>query len=73
MVTPLNTIKNKIVNFLKKEFKKRNRNLAIIGISGGIDSAVAATLAKEANLNLLAVLLPFKKRVTNMPKRLLTF
>jgi NAD+ synthase len=73
MVTPLNTIKNKIVNFLKKEFKKRNRNLAIIGISGGIDSAVAATLAKEANLNLLAVLLPFKKKSYKYAKEVINF
>jgi len=73
MVTPLNTIKNKIVNFLKKEFKKRNRNLAIIGISGGIDSAVAATLAKESNLNLLAVLLPFKKKSYKYAKEVVNF
>ena len=37
-----------IVAFLRKEFRKRKANVAVIGISGGIDSSVTAVLAKRA-------------------------
>jgi NH3-dependent NAD+ synthetase len=33
---------------LRKEFGKRKANVAIIGISGGIDSSVTTVLAKRA-------------------------
>ncbi len=38
----------KIVNWIKEETEKANANGVVIGISGGIDSAVVATLAKKA-------------------------
>jgi NAD+ synthase len=37
-----------IIAFLRKEFRKRKANVAVIGISGGIDSSVTAVLAKRA-------------------------
>lgn len=37
-----------IINFLRKEVKKRNAECVVIGISGGIDSAVVASLAVKA-------------------------
>jgi NAD+ synthase len=37
-----------IIAFLRKEFRKRKDNVAVIGISGGIDSSVTAVLAKRA-------------------------
>lgn len=40
--------KEKIVSFLKDTFAKQHINHAVIGISGGIDSAVSFSLLKEA-------------------------
>ena len=51
----------KIINFLKKEFKKRKKKTAILAVSGGIDSALCAYLCKEADLDFYAVILPYKK------------
>lgn len=55
-------ISEEIVNFLRNEFKKRNKTRAIIGISGGIDSAVTAALCKKAKLDLYIVHMPYKRR-----------
>ena len=71
-------IGRKISNFLRKEFRKRNKTKAILGISGGIDSAICAFLCKKAGLDLHAVILPYQKnslkdsinivRALNLPK-----
>ncbi|PIU75481.1 MAG: NAD(+) synthase [Candidatus Portnoybacteria bacterium CG06_land_8_20_14_3_00_39_12] len=55
-------ISEAIIKFLRIEFKKRGKSKAIVGISGGIDSAITAFLCKKANLDLYALLLPYKKR-----------
>jgi len=52
----------KICDFLKKEFKQKNKNIAVIGISGGIDSAVSAFLCKKADLEIYGVILPYHKK-----------
>lgn len=52
----------KIIDFLKREFKKRNKTRAILAISGGIDSAICAYLCKKAGLDLYAVILPYGKK-----------
>jgi len=54
--------KEKIRDFLKKEFQKRNKRKAILATSGGIDSAICAFLCKEAGLDLYAVLLPYGEK-----------
>ena len=55
-------ITKKITEFLKKEFKKRNKKKAILGISGGTDSTTTAFLCKKAGLDLYAIILPYRKR-----------
>jgi len=48
-----------LVNFLKDEVLKTSLHNAVVGLSGGIDSAVVAVLAKKAfNSNLLCILMP---------------
>ena len=64
---------NKICNFLKKEFKERKKKNAIVGISGGLDSGLVAYLCKKANLNLYAVILPYKNRGLKEAKKVVEF
>lgn len=51
-----------LVDFLKTEFSKSGFSKAVLGISGGLDSAVVAYLTKEAlgGLNVLGVIMPYK-------------
>lgn len=49
-----------IVEFLKREFKTRKKAKAIIGLSGGIDSAVTTFLCKKAGLDILVALMPYE-------------
>lgn len=51
-----------LVDFIKTELSKAGFNKAVIGVSGGLDSAVVAYLTKEAldGLNVLGVIMPYK-------------
>lgn len=51
-------IREKLVYFLKNEAKKKGFDRAVIGISGGVDSALSSALAKEAFSDVLGVILP---------------
>jgi len=64
-------ISEAIIRFLQTEFKKRGKSKAIVGISGGIDSAITAFLCKKANLDLYGLLLPYKKRGTKEAKEVI--
>lgn len=52
---------SQIAEFLKREFKKRKKTSAIIGVSGGVDSSLTAELCKRAGLNLKRVFMPYGK------------
>lgn len=52
-------IKQKLINFLKEELEKTGLKSVVVGLSGGLDSAVVAVLCKEAfKDNLNCVLMP---------------
>ncbi len=52
-------IENFLINFLKEETFKTGLNGGVVGLSGGIDSAVVAVLAKKAfSDRLLCVMMP---------------
>ena len=53
-------MKNKIVNWLKRQLKESNTKGFVLGLSGGIDSSVVALLCKLAAgpSNVLAVVMP---------------
>ncbi|MBM3703100.1 MAG: NAD+ synthase, partial [Actinobacteria bacterium] len=57
-----NFIKQELVEFIRSEVEKSPYDKGIIGLSGGIDSAVVAYLACEAlgKENLIALILPYK-------------
>jgi len=57
-------ITQKIISFLKKEFNDRNKKIAILGISGGIDSSICAFLCKKTGLKLYTINLPCKNQDT---------
>jgi len=52
--------KEDCVAFVREEVRKRNKNGIVIGVSGGVDSAVAASLAVEAvgHANVKGIMLP---------------
>lgn len=57
----LTETKNGIVNYLT-EYKKQNSvDTVVIGISGGIDSALTAALFKEAGYRVLGILMPISQ------------
>ena len=58
---------NEIIDFIKKYYKKNNAGGAIIGLSGGKDSAVCLALLSKAigSENILGLWLPSKSRETD--------
>lgn len=60
-INPKKTVQ-KICHFLQKEFRQRKKQVAVLGISGGIDSAVCAFLCHRANLKLYALNLPYGRQ-----------
>jgi len=54
--------KRLLVEFMRAETRKFGFNRVVLGLSGGIDSALSATLAVEAfgPENVVAVMLPYK-------------
>jgi NAD+ synthase len=57
-------MKNKIINWIKKQVRQAKARGIVLGLSGGLDSAVVAGLAKEAvgKKRLLALILPCRSQ-----------
>ena len=48
MEIPISKACSSVIRFIRKEVKKRNARVVVVGISGGIDSAVTLSLATKA-------------------------
>jgi NAD+ synthase len=55
-------VRNKLVRFIKDQMAGAGFSKAVIGVSGGVDSAVSVTLAAEAlgKENVLGVMMPYR-------------
>lgn len=53
-----NKMLKNVIAGTKKYFEKNNKSTAVIGISGGIDSALTAAICKEAGLHVIGRSLP---------------
>jgi NAD+ synthase len=62
MNTDYKNIENKLVEFLQKETGRIGIKKAVVGLSGGIDSAVTAFLSAKAlgKENVLGIMMPYK-------------
>ncbi|BEO96067.1 MULTISPECIES: NAD+ synthase [Fusobacterium] len=58
----LKEVHNELVEFLRESFKKAGFSKAVLGLSGGIDSALVAYLLRDAlgKENVLAIMMPYK-------------
>jgi NAD+ synthase len=59
-------VENKIVSFLKDNAKKANVEGYVVGISGGVDSAVASTLAAKTGLKVYLLQMPIKQKTAEV-------
>ena len=58
----LKEVHSELVEFLRESFKKASFSKAVLGLSGGIDSALVAYLLRDAlgKENVLAIMMPYK-------------
>ncbi|MBT3249473.1 MAG: NAD+ synthase [Candidatus Pacebacteria bacterium] len=68
-------MKKEITQFLAQTFKNASKQKAVIGVSGGIDSAVSLTLATQAlgADNIIPVMLPYSDQDLSDGKLILDF
>jgi len=62
MTSPMDEIEGKLVKFVKDEVEKRGFKKVILGLSGGIDSALVAFIATKAlgKENVCTLMMPYK-------------
>ena len=54
-------LQNNISNWIKEYAEQHNRNTLVVGVSGGVDSAVVSTLCAMTGLPVYAVSMPIKQ------------
>lgn len=58
----MNDLKNQIVAWIQEYAKSAGMTSLVVGISGGIDSAVVSTLCAHTKLHVVAVTMPIRQR-----------
>ena len=56
------TLQNQIVNWIKNYAQQAGMKSLVVGISGGIDSAVVSALCAQTGMNTVAVTMPIRQR-----------
>ena len=54
-------VENHIINLLKNYAKKNNMGGFVVGVSGGIDSAVTSALCAKTGLNVICLEMPIQQ------------
>ena len=54
-------LKQQITNWLKSYYNLHNLNAFVVGISGGIDSAVTSTLCAKTNKKTIVITMPINQ------------
>ena len=57
-----------IVDWIKDYSSKNNINTLVVGVSGGIDSAVTSTLCAETGLDVIAMSMPIKQSLSELDR-----
>ena len=63
-------MKNRIVDWIRDYADKHNKDSLIVGVSGGIDSAVTSTLCAKTGLPTLCVEMPIHQHINQVNPRL---
>ena len=61
-ITDYSKLKTNITDWMADYIKSSGMNCFVVGVSGGIDSAVASTLAAETNYNVFALGMPIHQK-----------
>ena len=61
-------MEKKIVEWIKKYCSDNNITSLVVGISGGIDSAVVSTLCCQTGINTIVVSIPIKQKVDQLTR-----
>ena len=61
-ITDYSKLKTNITDWMTDYIKSSGMNCFVVGVSGGIDSAVASTLAAETNYNVFALGMPIHQK-----------
>lgn len=56
------TLQNQIINWIKNYAQQAGMKSLVVGISGGIDSAVVSALCAQTGMNTVAVTMPIRQR-----------
>lgn len=54
-----NKVEDTIISFMKKEANDNNKDMFIVGLSGGLDSSVVAKLASLSGIKTLGLIMPY--------------
>ena len=64
----MKNVKDQIVAFLKDYAQTAKMNGYVIGVSGGVDSAVVSTLCAETGLPVTVLSLPIKQKTAELDR-----
>ena len=64
----MDSIKNKIISWLKKYSKESGITTFVVGVSGGVDSALTSTLCAETGIDTIVVSMPIHQQESQLTR-----